>query len=135
MRTLVQGGKQGVAGTAQAQVIIARRDVDRPRANFHAVGGLDHAQVAQRIQALGQQARKHRRHVLHQQYRHPQTGRKLRDQAGRAPADLPVETPIPRIWKGATRLTAVARYGLADGTAGAGFGASAGAGAVAGAKN
>ena len=66
MRPLVQGGIQRVAGTAQAQVIIARRDVYRPRANLHAVGGLDDVQGAQRIQALGQQARKHGRHVLHQ---------------------------------------------------------------------
>ena len=48
----------------------------------------------------------------------------------------PVETPIPRIWKGASRLTArpdsTAQPG---GTAGAGLGGSAGAGAVTGAKN
>ena len=47
VRPLVQGGVHGLAGTAQAQVIIARCDIDGPRKNLHAVGGLDHAQWAQ----------------------------------------------------------------------------------------
>ena len=81
-RALVQRGVRAARAAADHQVVVAGGEVDGAGQQRRAVDGLDDAQRAEPVEALGELAGEDRRHVLDEEDRHGEGGRQLRQDLG-----------------------------------------------------